>query len=699
VKLLAALSLLLLATPGVARAAELPSITSRDLPLVAAARMPAAQTPRFNLVGLHWRGEGSVSFRTRRLDGRWTAWRGAAPEAEDRPDQATGEASRPDWNLGNPHWVGASDRIEYRTRGRVTRLRGYFVWSPVGTEPVRQPALASAPLIIPRSSWGANELIKRGTPRYADNLSLAVVHHTAGANAYTREESAAIVRAIQLYHVQGNGWNDIGYNFLVDKYGQVFEGRFGGVERNVVGAHAEGFNTGSTGVAVLGSYGGAPISPAARDALVRLLAWRLDVAHIDPVSTLTFASGGNGRFPAGASVPLRAIVGHRDTGFTSCPGDALYRQLDGFAISVAASGGPKLFAPLARGRVGAPVRFTARLSAPLPWTVTVADRLGTQVATGAGTGTAIDWTWDATLAPQTAYTWSIAAGPTVRPATGTIGSGSGPVAPVLSVTQVSATPSTFTPNGDGIDDATTIVYTLGAAATVTATTTGPDGGVATIFTGAQTAGEQRFAWAADGLPDGIYRISLTATAGAATVTGTVDVVVTRTLSSFRAPRPAFSPNADGRADRFPVSFSLAAPAEVKLRILRDGRWIATPFAGPLQPGQQSLEWDGSKRIGRALAGTYEVELTVADAVGTVTRRQPFAVDLAPPTLGLITRRPLRVRVSEPGELVVRAGGRRVVVKAARAGIVRLPVDLPASVQAWDLAGNVARAVRYAPLRH
>ena len=86
-------------------------------------------------------------------------------------------------------------------------------------------------------------------PRYAKRVAFAVVHHTAGSNAYTRSQSAAIVRGIELYHVRGNGWNDIGYNFLVDKYGQVFEGRAGGIDRNVIGAHAEGFNTGSIGVA------------------------------------------------------------------------------------------------------------------------------------------------------------------------------------------------------------------------------------------------------------------------------------------------------------------------------------------------------------------------------------------------------------------------------------------------------------------
>ena len=127
--------------------------------------------------------------------------------------------------------------------------------------------------------------------------------------------------------MKGNGWNDIGYNFLVDRFGQVFEGRYGGIERNVVGAHAEGFNTGSVGVSLLGEYSSLAVSQKARDALAALLAWRLDIAHVDPASTLSFISGGNARFPAGLPVFLRTVSGHRDAGFTDCPGNQLYGLL------------------------------------------------------------------------------------------------------------------------------------------------------------------------------------------------------------------------------------------------------------------------------------------------------------------------------------------------------------------------------------
>ena len=225
----------------------------------------------------------------------------------------------------------------------------------------------------------------RARPYYASAVRFAVVHHTAGTNSYSASESAAIVRGIERYHVLANGWNDIGYNFLVDKYGQVFEGRGGGITKNVVGAHAEGFNTGSTGVAVIGNYESQAISPAARTALVKLLAWRLDVAHVNPLGKLTWTSGGNPRYPAGTKVRLRAVSGHRDTGPTSCPGGSLYAQLPGIASGVAATGLPKLYNPVVNGSLGGQVRFTATLTEALPWTVTIRDGDDAVVATG---------TWD-----------------------------------------------------------------------------------------------------------------------------------------------------------------------------------------------------------------------------------------------------------------------------------------------------------------
>src|SRR6185369_298026 len=141
--------------------------------------------------------------------------------------------------------------------------------------------MTGSPPLLGREAWGANEAIRRAPPTYAKSVQFALVHHTAGSNSYTASQSAAIVRGIEVYHVKGNGWNDIGYNFLVDKYGQVFEGRAGGIERNVIGAHSQGFNTGSVGIAVIGTYDKSGLPVPARTALEQLLSWRLDVAHVD----------------------------------------------------------------------------------------------------------------------------------------------------------------------------------------------------------------------------------------------------------------------------------------------------------------------------------------------------------------------------------------------------------------------------------
>ena len=213
------------------------------------------------------------------------------------------------WRVGEPQWTGASNAIQYRTLGRVARVRAFFVRSPRLPVGGKRPELAGAPPIITRADWHADESIRRAAPYYADGIHLAIVHHTAGSNSYSKAQSASIVRAIELYHVQGNGWNDIGYNFLVDKYGQIFEGRYGGITRPVIGAHAQGFNSGSVGISVIGDYSSTSISPAARAALVSLIAWRLDLAHVDPLSKVVRVSAGNPRYAAGTAITLNAISG------------------------------------------------------------------------------------------------------------------------------------------------------------------------------------------------------------------------------------------------------------------------------------------------------------------------------------------------------------------------------------------------------
>ena len=673
-------------------AAEDATITSREVPLAGQRILASSSAPaRFNLVGLHWRGPGTVEFRTRSLVGRWSGWETAAPEAEDQPDAGTDERARKgSWRLGNPWWVGPSDRIEYRPRGKVTRLRAFFVWSPSAGVPARTLQKAGAPAIVPRSGWNADESIRRAGPSYASAVRLALVHHTAGKNGYTAAESPAIVRAIQLYHVKGNGWNDVGYNFLVDRFGTVFEGRYGGVDRNVVGAHAEGFNTGSVGVAVLGEYSSLAVAQKARDSLARLLAWRLDVAHVDPATTLSFISGGNARFPAGLPVFLRAVSGHRDTGFTDCPGTALYNLLSSLGGQVAEIGLPKLYAPTATGTVPGPVRFRARLSALLPWTVDVYDNAGRQVGGSSGFGAEIDWSWDASLLAPGSYSYAIRAGADVTPALGTIGSGEA----ALAIAGLATDPETVSPNADGVADQTTITYTLTTPANVTITVRDVAGAeVATIAKAWKRAAEHAVRFDAAPLPDGIYTVEIAASAtGGRQTSATTQIAVTRTLGRVQAARAVFSPNADGKADRIAFRFELAAPADVRVRILKAGKWVATPFRGPLAAGARKVEWDGAKRVGRLLDGAYEAVVEATDAIATSTIAVPFGSDTRKPNVRIVQRFPLRIWVSEPSRLTLRFGARSRTHDTAAAGETRVwnvPRTGTVRVVAWDPAGNTS----------
>jgi len=660
----------------------------REVPLHGE-RTLAASTPHFDMVGLHWRGSGTVRFRTRSVEGRWSGWQRADPESEDLPNVGTGEArAARGWHVGNPYWTGSSDRIEYRLLGRIERLRAYFVRSPDIRIPLRRISMTGSPLLIGREAWGANEAIRRAPPSYATALQFALVHHTAGSNSYTASQSAAIVRGIEVYHVKGNGWNDIGYNFLVDKYGQVFEGRYGGVDKPVIGAHAEGFNTGSVGVAILGTYGSSAPPAVARTALAKLLAWRLDIAHVDPKSGLTWVSGGNARFASGVPVFIRAVSGHRDTGFTSCPGAALYSQLDAIARQAASDGLPKLYAPSVRGAVGGQVRFRARLSEPLPWTVAVADTTGVVVANGIGTSQDIDWTWDAATTAPGSYSWTIAAGDKVLPASGTIGAK--PVA--LVITSATALPRTITPNGDGQTDFSQISYTLTAPATVTATLRGPDGqDLSVLFSQARRPGKQSFRFTAAGLADGRYEIVLSASDGHTTVTSVVPLLVDWTVRGFAGSPLAVSPNGDGIRDELTFAFELAQAASVKLEIAQAGKTLTSIYGADLVPGAQTVSWNptGLKD------GKYAGVLTATNDVGTVTHAALFRIDTVAPNLRALSFRSMRFRVSEPATIRLTLNG-KLVSRTVRAGVFSFHAPRVRSVRivAQDVAGNVSRTLKY-----
>ena len=199
-------------------------------------------------------------------------------------------------------------------------------WTP---PPTAALGPGQPPNIISRADWGAGSGLRCGGPSYGSGVRAAVVHHTATGNDYAPEDSAAIVRSIYAYHTMTLGWCDIAYNALVDKYGQVFEGRAGGITKDVLGAHTGGFNSDVWGVSMIGDFEETPPPDIMVNTLGRLLGWRLGLDRVDPQGTIALKSAGGTytHFPAGSTPELPEIFAHRDVGNTECPGDAGYAAL------------------------------------------------------------------------------------------------------------------------------------------------------------------------------------------------------------------------------------------------------------------------------------------------------------------------------------------------------------------------------------
>jgi hypothetical protein len=373
---------------------------------------PVASSRDFGLVGVAWRrGDAAIdvgtpfaaSIRTSQDARRWTRWQEL--EIQDNgPDRGSPEDAG--IVATEPVWVGRARIAQIRwATGRPPASAALHVIDG-GSDPAqpRASALAatSQPSIISRAQWGADESIRRCCARYAPSVDFAVVHHTVSANNYRQDEAAKIVRSIYEYHVKTNGWGDIGYQFLIDRFGRVFEGRGGGIREAVIGSHSEGFNTRSTGVALIGSFQSQPAPAAAMTSLRNLLAWKLDVHHVDPRSSTTVVSGGSKRYAAGKSVKVNAIATHRDLQVTTCPGDPVISAIPKLRTDVYATGLPKIFRPRLSPGVFTPngdgrsdtLRTTAAISDGASWQVRVRNAGNAVLRSWSGTGGSLDVRWN-----------------------------------------------------------------------------------------------------------------------------------------------------------------------------------------------------------------------------------------------------------------------------------------------------------------
>jgi SpoIID/LytB domain protein len=325
------------------------------------AELPLTHTTSYGMVGVTWSPKTTdtditVKFRAL-VSGRWAAWRTLGLD-----DEQPGVAGRPGTE---PIWVGKADgvavRVSTKSGVKPTDIKVVTIdpggststVSPASTDSTRTdtaaatssaayttsgvldgtarvsnvvdagdgtPSFTPKPTIISRASWGAGPGTQCDSPLTGNSTHGVVVHHTAGSNSYSMSDSAKIVRGIQAYHTQGHGWCDIGYNFLVDKYGQIFEGRKGGVDRQVRAAHSGNgeVNTYDMGVSMMGDYDKVHLSSALETAMVKLVGWRMGTNYLKAKGTYKVTE---------KSLTLNMIAGHRNVVGTECPGRYGYAWL------------------------------------------------------------------------------------------------------------------------------------------------------------------------------------------------------------------------------------------------------------------------------------------------------------------------------------------------------------------------------------
>ncbi len=284
------------------------------------------------VLGVVWtRGTGVntvLQYRTRAATGPWTPWQSADVDAgaksdEADPAEAKGQAG------SDPIVITGASQVQARllaprVAGTAPAKAQISVIDPgtsaadatVGASAAGSAAAApTRPVIYRRAQWGADESIRPAGPSYRA-VKGVVIHHTAGTNNYSSSQVPAILRGIYAYHVRDRKFNDIGYNFLVDKYGRAWEGRYGGMDRAVVGAQAAGYNSSTMGISWMGNSDTAAISTGALDTMSRVIAWKAFIHEFHPQRVANLAGS-----------TFSTLIGHRQVAAKSCPGTNIWSKM------------------------------------------------------------------------------------------------------------------------------------------------------------------------------------------------------------------------------------------------------------------------------------------------------------------------------------------------------------------------------------
>ena len=502
---------------------------------------------RLHVVGVTWpEGALSTSDRVeyRVKDGRhWSDWTTMAADDDHAPDPGTAEAQHQ--RGGTDPYVVTSDAVEVRvltTRSAApTGVQLDLVDPSVSAAdaPASQAGSAQAagtrPTILTRAQWGADESLRTGTPEYG-TIKAGFVHHTVNANSYTSSQVPAIIRGIYSFHTQSRGWSDIGYNFLIDRFGRTWEGRAGGVDQPVIGAHTGGYNSQLFGAAAIGTFNTATPPAAMMTAFNKLFAWKLGLAHVDPTAKVTLT---------GMSTPVYTVSGHRDAdgapNDTECPGNALYARLGSIRTAAKDLMGAAFFSPTQNftswtyGQPGLTVKAKPNRF-PMTWALQVrsvcrTDVLATATGTATSSTTGLVAPWNGKLAsgawaPPGDYLVSVS---------GSAGSGTinsvPPYTVQVHIGSVPGAPQGYCPDRIGGSDRYQTSVLVARAANPTSTSvvlaSGTEEGMADALVAAPLARKRAAALLLTGpsrLPDSVYADIRARKATSATIVGGTGVI-------------------------------------------------------------------------------------------------------------------------------------------------------------------------------
>ncbi len=300
------------------------------------------------MVAATWRSGARAEVRVRaHASTGWGPWTTLEP-SEDGPNSGERTAKEGSGLV----WLGRSDRLRVQVAPNAAPGLSLHLFDSAavpGRTMKKDPAqrttdstkknspkknsakkkrLPARPRLRSRAAWGANEKWRDGMQDPVRRIKQVHVHHTVNSNEYRRADVPGILRAIYRYHTRTLSWSDVGYNFLVDRFGRAWVGRKGSAGRTTMGAHTLGFNNTSVGVAVIGNYETATPSRRVLRTIGRLAAWKLAAfGHDRAIGKVRVRSQGSDLYPPGTKARLPRIDGHRDTNQTACPGQELYDRL------------------------------------------------------------------------------------------------------------------------------------------------------------------------------------------------------------------------------------------------------------------------------------------------------------------------------------------------------------------------------------